>query len=156
MTIITLKNSHVIPALIRKFHEGKLNDKTNVTVWGTGKPRREFLYNTDLADACLKLMQLKNSQYQKILNNNVEKEGLPLPPLVNIGYGSDITIKELAKTIKNVVGYKGGILFDESKPDGTSQKLLNSSVINDIGWRASTELIEGIALAYKAFLEEQV
>jgi GDP-L-fucose synthase len=150
------ENSHVIPALIRKFHEGKLNDKTNVTVWGTGKPRREFLYNTDLADACLKLMQLKNSQYQKILNNNVEKEGLPLPPLVNIGYGSDITIKELAKTIKNVVGYKGGILFDESKPDGTSQKLLNSSVINDIGWRASTELIEGIALAYKAFLEEQV
>lgn len=133
-----LEHSHVLPALIRKFHEAKMKQEKDVVIWGTGKPRREFLFADDLAEACLFLMQ----QYDK-------KE------IINIGSGKDLTITELAEMIKEIVGYDGGIVYDQTKPDGTPQKLMDSFRINQLGWKPSTELKEGIRLAYADFLTKQ-
>ena len=130
-----LKSSHVLPALIRKFHEAKKNLAATVEVWGTGTPLREFLYADDLADACLYLM-------------NTYDDG----EIVNIGVGKDITIRELAEKIKGVVGYEGEIVFDASKPDGTPRKLVDTTKLNGLGWHAKTSLDEGLRLAYDWFL----
>ena len=127
-----LENSHVLPALIRKFHEAKESGAKDVVVWGSGKPRREFLHVDDLADACVFLM------------NNYSS-----PDMVNVGWGEDISIAELANLIKEIVGYKGQIVFDASKPDGTLRKLLDTSRLSALGWRPSIELREGIAATYQ-------
>jgi len=127
-------NSHVMPALIRKFHEAKSNNANEVTVWGTGKPLREFLFVDDLADASLMLMQ------------NYSDAGF-----VNIGYGEDISIGDLAHLIADVVGFNGKIIFDASKPDGTPRKLMDNSILRNMGWKPSTHLKEGIQLAYQDF-----
>jgi GDP-L-fucose synthase len=132
------QNSHVLPALIRKFHEAKFKNHDQVTIWGTGTPRREFLFADDLADACLFLMQ----KYD-------EKD------IINVGFGTDYTISELAEIIKDIIGYEGEIMYDHSKPDGTPRKLLDSSRINTLGWKPVTELKEGIQQAYNDFLANQ-
>jgi len=132
-----LQNSHVLPALMRRFHTAKLDGAASVTVWGTGSPRREFMHVDDLADACLTLM------------NSYEGEGL-----LNVGVGEDVTIKELAHLVAETVGYRGEILFDPSKPDGTPRKLLDVSRVNAVGWRAKIALKEGIAATYQSFLAE--
>ena len=130
-----LDNSHVLPALIRKAHEAKLNGATELVVWGSGKPMREFLYVDDMADACVFLMEKGIT------------EGL-----FNIGTGDDVTIRELAETVMDVVGFDGRIVYDNSKPDGTPRKLLNVDKMKNLGWSASTGLREGIAKAYADFL----
>lgn len=129
-----LNNSHVLPALIRKFHEAKESGAPTVTVWGTGSPRREFLFADDLAEACLFLMERYDGR-----------------ELVNIGTGEDITIKELALLVKKVTGYEGEIVFDTSKPDGTPRKLMDVSKLHSLGFKYSTDLEEGIAWAYADF-----
>jgi GDP-L-fucose synthase len=134
-----LNNSHVLPALIRKAHEAKLRHDASLVVWGTGTPMREFLYADDLADACVHLMEKGYGG-----------------PLVNIGTGTDITIRELAETIVKVVGFEGDLSFDASKPDGTPRKLMDVSRLAGLGWRAKTSLEAGIALAYKDFLARTV
>jgi GDP-L-fucose synthase len=134
-----LQNSHVLPALIRKFHEAKSNNSNNVTVWGTGSPRREFLFADDLADACLFLMENYNGR-----------------ELINIGTGEDITIKELALTIKEVVGFEGDLIFDTSKPDGTPRKLMDVTKLHSLGYEHKINLKEGIKLAYTDFKEKLV
>jgi GDP-L-fucose synthase len=131
-----LKNSHVLPALIRKAHEAKVGGAKDLTVWGSGKPMREFLYVDDLAEGCVFLMEKDIG------------EGL-----FNIGTGTDVTIRELAETIMGVVGFNGEIVFDSSKPDGTPRKLLNVGRMKDLGWEAKTSLRDGIALAYADFLK---
>lgn len=131
-----LHTSHVLPALIRKFHEAKENNAPYVEVWGTGTPRREFLYSDDLADACVFLM------------NNYEGN-----EIVNVGVGEDISIKELAEKIKNIVGYQGEIIFDTTKPDGTPRKLVDVSKINALGWKANISLDEGLQKVYQWFLD---
>ena len=139
------ENSHVIPALIRKFHEAKMNDQPTVSVWGTGTPKREFLYSDDMAAACLYLLQLPDSKTAKLFNENV-------PPLVNIGCGEDLTIKALAERVKQTTGFTGGITFDHTKPDGTMQKRMDVSLLQTLGWQATIELNEGLALTYKDFI----
>jgi GDP-L-fucose synthase len=129
--------SHVVAALIRRFHEARVSGVSNVVVWGTGTPRREFLYVDDLADACIRLMKTYSSS-----------------ELVNIGTGKDITIAEFARVVAATVGYAGEISFDPSRPDGTPRKLLDVSRLAKLGWRASTSLEDGIKLAYQAFLKE--
>lgn len=131
-----LETSHVLPALIRKFHEAKVLKKPFVEVWGTGKPLREFLYVDDLADAAIFLL------------DNYEK-----PELINVGTGKDISIKELALLIKEIVNYDGDLIFDTSKPDGTPRKLLDVNKITNLGWRPKTTLREGIKITYKWFKE---
>lgn len=131
-----LEGSHVLPALIRKAHEAKIRGDAQYVVWGTGNPRREFLYVDDLADACVFLME------QKVING-----------IFNVGCGNDITIRELAETVKNVVGFTGGIAFDSSKPDGVLRKLLDVSRMTELGWEAKTELREGIAQMYADYLD---
>ncbi len=131
-----LQKSHVLPALIRKFHEAKINNEPAVTIWGTGEPLREFLYADDLADACYYLMQHYNE-----------------PGLVNIGTGKDLPIKDLAILVKEVVGYKGQIQHDTSKPDGTPRKLMDVSKLTALGWKASIDLKTGIGLAYRDFMD---
>ncbi|SFJ05302.1 GDP-L-fucose synthase [Desulfomicrobium apsheronum] len=141
-----LQTSHVLPALIRKAHEAKVRGDRSFTVWGTGSPRREFLYSDDLAGACVFLMgEAGNAE---ALFNETE------PPLVNIGCGEDVTIAELAGMVAEVVGFKGEIVFDESKPDGTPQKLLDVSRISGMGWRPGVILPEGIGLAYGDFFRD--
>jgi GDP-L-fucose synthase len=132
------QNSHVLPALIRKFHEAKFKNHDKVTIWGTGTPRREFLFADDLADACFFLME-----------NYDEKE------IINVGSGTDYMISELAEIIKDIIGYEGEIIYDHSKPDGTPRKLLDSSRIYTLGWKPVTELKEGIQQAYNDFLANQ-
>jgi GDP-L-fucose synthase len=129
--------SHVVAALIRRFHEAKVSGADNVVVWGTGTPRREFLYVDDLADACIHLMKTYSA-----------------PELVNIGTGEDITIAEFARVVAATVGYTGEISFDPSRPDGTPRKWLDVSRLAKLGWRASTSLEDGIRLAYQAYLSE--
>jgi GDP-L-fucose synthase len=146
------ENSHVIPALIRKFHEAKLNDAPTVTVWGTGTPRREFLYSDDMADACVFLMNLPDEKYDTLLGSDEAKTGKFEPPLVNIGVGEDVTIRELAQTIKEVVGFQGEVVFDTSKPDGTPRKLLDVSRMKALGCQAHIGLQGGIRSAYENFL----
>ena len=140
------ENSHVIPALIRKFHAAKVRQAKHVTVWGTGAPRREFMYSEDMADACLHLMNLPDEAFNQALNTH-------LWPLINIGIGEDQTIKELAETVKAVVGYQGAIEFDTSKPDGAPRKLLDVSRLHALGYRAPTEFKAGLATAYQDFLK---
>ena len=133
-----LNSSHVLPALIRKFHEAKVKGEPTVTLWGSGKPRREFLHADDLADACLFLMQGYNE-----------------PGLVNIGVGEDLEIKELALLIQQIVGYEGEIVHDLTKPDGTPRKLMDVSKLNNLGWKASISLEEGLRSVYTDFSRAQ-
>jgi GDP-L-fucose synthase len=144
-------NSHVIPALLRKFHEAKQRGDAYVTVWGTGTPRREFLYSDDMADACVFLMNLPDERYGALLGSDESVSGRFEPPLVNIGVGEDVTIAELAATVARVVGFEGSIVYDKSKPDGTPRKLMDVSLINAAGWKAITPLPDGLRRAYREF-----
>jgi len=146
------ENSHVIPALVRKFHEAKVSGSPTVTVWGTGTPRREFLYSDDMADACVFLMRLPEERFISLLGSDEATTGVFLPPLVNIGFGDDVTIRELAETVKVVVGYQGDLEFDTTKPDGPPRKWLDASRLAGLGWRHATPLAAGLASAYQAFL----
>lgn len=139
-------NSHVIPALIRRFHEAKITNASEVAIWGTGEPRREFLYVNDMADASVFIMNLDKSIY--------DQHTKPMHSHINVGYGSDVTIAELAQTIAKVVGYQGEIQFDSSKPDGTSRKLLDSSKMNHLGWRPQISLETGLNLTYQDFINQ--
>lgn len=147
-------NSHVIPALIRKFHEAKQRGDATVTVWGSGTPRREFLYSDDMAEACVYLMGLSDERYGQLLGSDESVTGRFEPPLVNIGVGDDVTIAELADLVRRVVGYEGGIVYDSSKPDGTPRKLMDVGLINAAGWKAKTALLEGLGSAYEEFCAE--
>ncbi len=139
-----LDNSHVLPALIRKFHEAKESGAASVTVWGTGSPRREFLYVDDMADGCVHLLGLDDEQFKELV---VRLE----PCLINIGMGKDTTIKELAELVKEIVGFDGEIVFDTGKPDGTPQKLLDTSRMDELGWKAKVSLREGIGRTYQFY-----
>ena len=143
-----LENSHVIPALIRKFHEAKINNKSSVAVWGSGTPKREFLYSDDMAEACIFIMNLADQDFKPLLAAD-RNDGLP--PLINLGSGSDLTIAELASSVKEVVGFKGDVLFDQTQPDGTMRKLMDSSRLNQLGWKVSTQLGDGLNQAYQDF-----
>jgi len=147
------ENSHVIPALLRKFHEAKQSNQPTVTVWGTGTPKREFLYSDDMADACVYLMNLPEEQYQALLGSDESKTGRFEPPLINVGVGEDISIKELAELVKQTVGYEGGIEFDTTKPDGTPRKLMDVTRLGNAGWSAITSLSNGLKFAYTDFLQ---
>jgi GDP-L-fucose synthase len=136
-------NSHVIPALIKKFHEAKIRKEKKVIVWGTGTPKREFLFVDDLADACIHVMNLSH----KVYNKKIE----PMCSHINVGSGYDQTINELARTIKNVVNYSGTIEFDNRKLDGMKRKFLNSKKIHDFGWKVKTSLKEGLQITYNDF-----
>jgi GDP-L-fucose synthase len=129
-----LKTSHVLPALVRKIHEAKEQSSSTVEIWGTGTPKREFLHSDDLADACIFLM------------NNYEGN-----EIVNVGVGEDIAIKDLAMLIKNIVGYEGELVFNSSVPDGTPRKLVDTTKINGLGWKASIPLEEGIRAVYEDY-----
>jgi GDP-L-fucose synthase len=133
------QNSHVLPALIRKFHEAKIKGESQVSIWGTGTPKREFLFADDLADACYFLMQNYNE-----------------PHLINIGTGEDISIKDLALLIKEHIGYSGTLNFDATKPDGTPRKLMDVSKLHGLGWKHRVELEEGVKLAYADFLKDEM
>jgi GDP-L-fucose synthase len=141
-------NSHVIPALLRKFHEAKQAGAPSVTVWGSGTPRREFLYSDDMADACVYLMNLDDARYDALLGSDESVTGRFEPPLVNIGVGEDVTIAELAQLVAQVVGYEGDVVYDRSKPDGTPRKLMDVGLLQAAGWRARTGLREGLRSAY--------
>jgi GDP-L-fucose synthase len=145
-------NSHVIPALIRRFHEGKVACAPTVTVWGSGTPRREFMHADDMADACAHIMSLPENQFRSLLASD-RNDGMP--PIVNIGVGDDLTIAELATLVAAAVGYNGSVAFDLSKPDGTPRKLLDSSRLHSLGWRARISLEDGLASAYKDFIAQQ-
>jgi GDP-L-fucose synthase len=136
-----LNTSHVIPALIRKFHEAKVAGATSVTVWGTGAPRREFLHVDDMAAACVFVMQLPRAAWD-------DKVGMPF---INIGSGNDMTIRELASLIGEVVGFKGKLEFDKGKPDGTPRKLMDGSRLHALGWKPAIELRHGLEQVYRAF-----
>lgn len=140
-----LKGSHVLPAMIRKFHEGKLSNAPTIELWGTGSPMREFLYNEDLADGCVYLMNHFNA------TNAIEDEKM----FVNIGTGEDIQLKDLAALVQDVVGYKGQIVWNVAMPDGTPRKLLDVSRLTSLGWTAKTKLPEGVRSAYQWFLDNQ-
>lgn len=140
-----LQNSHVLPALIRKIHEAKVRGEKEVVVWGTGTPRREFLYSDDMAGACAYLMNLPDHDFCQLLT-------VDDPPLINIGCGEDLTVRELAEIVKMIVGFDGHLAFDPSKPDGTLRKLLDTSRMSQLGWRAETPLQEGVALVYESYL----
>jgi GDP-L-fucose synthase len=144
-------HSHVIPALIRKFHEAKESKATTVSVWGTGTPRREFMVSDDMADACIYLMNLPDDTFNTLLGSDEAQTGIFLPPVVNIGVGTDMTIKELAETVKEVVGFQGEIEFDPTKPDGTPRKLMDVTRLHSLGWTAKTGFREGLAGAYADF-----
>ena len=133
------QNSHVLPALIRKFHEAKINNTPEVVIWGSGSPMREFLFADDLADACYFLMESYNE-----------------PNLINIGTGEDLTIKDLALLLKKVIGFEGELTFDSTKPDGTPRKLMDVSKLHQLGWKHQIELEEGVKLAYQDFLEKHI
>ena len=148
-----LNDAHVIPALIRKFHEAKLSEAKEVVVWGTGTPRREFLYSEDMADACVFLMGLSQGKFNTLLGSDETKTGRFDPPLINIGCGKDITIRELAETIKEITGFKGEILYDTEKPDGTPRKLLDIHKIAALGWKPETDFKQNLRLTYDDFLK---
>ena len=138
------ENSHVIPALIRRFHEAKIQKKPNVAIWGSGKPLREFLHVDDLADAAVHVMNLPYKSYERITQ--------PMVSHINAGYGRDITIRELAEFVRKTVEYKGEINFDSTKPDGTPRKLMDSQRIRELGWQAKIDLESGLISAYEDFL----
>ena len=137
------ENSHVIPALIRRFHEAKINNLSNVAIWGTGNPRREFLYVDDMAAASVYVMNLSKNHY--------EQQTKPMLSHINVGYGSDITIKELAILVSQTVGFQGAIEFDSTKPDGSPRKWMDSGRLNALGWQAHVNLEKGLAFAYEDF-----
>lgn len=141
------ENSHVIPALIRRFHESKIQNNPTITVWGTGTPYREFLYVDDMAEASLHVMNLTPKVY--------EQHTQPMLSHINAGFGSEITVSTLAQTISKVVGYQGQIVFDASKPDGTPRKLMDSARLNALGWQPKVNLESGLVLAYADFLKTQ-
>ena len=141
------ENSHVIPALIRRFHEAKTSHAPQVTIWGSGTPCREFLFVDDMASASVHVMNLPKATY--------DQHTCPMQSHINVGYGSDITIAKLAKTVGQVVGYTGEIDFDTSKPDGAPRKLMDSSRLQSLGWRAKIDLQDGLALAYQDFLKDK-
>ena len=141
------ENSHVIPGLIRRFHEAKLKNADSVTIWGTGKPRREFLFVEDMAAACVHVMSLSRAVYEELTS--------PMLSHLNVGYGSDISIKELASLIRDVVGFSGNVVFDPSKPDGTPQKLLDSTLLNSCGWSPEIPIDIGLAKTYTSFLDNE-
>lgn len=140
-----LETSHVLPALIRKFHEAKMKDAPEVVIWGTGKPKREFLHVDDMAAACVYLMELPRKSYAGNTN--------PMQSHINVGTGEDVTIRELAELIQQIVGYEGQLAFDTTKPDGTPRKCLNVSKIKSLGWQPGLSLEEGLAETYKWFLQ---
>ena len=142
------ENSHVIPAMIRKLHEAKVNNQDAVTIWGTGTPKREFLFSDDMAEACLFVMNLNDEQFKPILAAD-RNDGLP--PLLNLGSGNDLTIAELANLIKEVVGFEGEIALDKTKPDGTMRKLMDSARLNQLGWGVKMQLKDGLTSAYQDF-----
>ena len=148
-------NSHVIPALLRKFHEAKVGGQPTVTVWGSGSPRREFLYSDDMADACVFLINLPEDDYRALLGSDESATGRFEPPLVNIGFGEDVTIAELAALVAGVVGFTGNIVYDSSKPDGTPRKWMDVGLLKAAGWQASTGLEAGLAAAYAEFAASQ-
>ena len=139
------ENSHVIPALIRRFHEAKEANYPTVAIWGTGKPYREFLYVDDMASASIYVMNLEKKIY--------DEKTQPMLSHINVGFGSDLTIQQLAEQIANTVGYQGTIIFDSSKPDGTPRKLMDSSRLNSLGWRATVNLEDGLKQSYEDFLK---
>jgi GDP-L-fucose synthase len=139
------QNSHVIPALIRRFHEAKEEGAAQVVIWGSGTPMREFLYVDDMAAACLHVMNLPKTSY--------EQHTRPMLSHINVGYGSDMTITELAHSIARVIGFAGHIRFDASKPDGAPRKLMDSSRLHSLGWQAKVDLPSGLALTYQDFLK---
>ena len=141
------ENSHVIPALLRRFHEAKLNNDKEVIAWGSGKPMREFLYVDDMAAASIHVMNLDRSIY----NNNTE----PMLSHINVGTGIDCTIQELVETVAKVVGFKGSVIFDSTKPDGSPRKLMNVDRLQSLGWSYSTKLEEGLSLSYRWFVDNQ-
>jgi len=141
------ENSHVIPALIRRFHEAKLSNAPTVAIWGTGTPRREFLYVDDMAAASVHVMQLPKATY--------DQHTTPMQSHINVGSGSDVTIAEVAQTIAQTVGYTGQIEFDASKPDGAPRKWMDSSRLNALGWQAKVDLHHGLAAAYQDFVSKQ-
>jgi GDP-L-fucose synthase len=140
------ENSHVIPALIRRFHEAKLTNAPSVAIWGTGTPKREFLYVDDMAAATVHVMNLPKPAY--------DKHTSPMLSHINVGYGTDVSIAEAAQTIAQVVGYTGAVTFDTSKPDGTPRKWMDSSRLNSLGWHPQVDLRQGLALAYQDFLKK--
>jgi GDP-L-fucose synthase len=146
------ENSHVIPALIRRFHEAAQAGSRSVTIWGSGAPRREFMFADDMADACVHLMNLPERQFRPLLAAD-RNDGTP--PTVNIGVGADISIADLALLIAETVGFKGLISYDPTKPDGTLRKLLDSSRLHGLGWRSSTPLNKGLATAYSDFVARE-
>jgi len=142
------QNSHVIPALIRRFHEAKTRNDPAVTIWGTGTPRREFLFVDDMAEASVYVMELDKGTYKENTDDMLSH--------INVGFGDDLTIAELAGLVGKVVGYQGEIEFDDSKPDGTPRKLMDSKRINSLGWCAKTSLEEGLKIAYQDFRENGI
>src|SRR5450830_76067 len=142
-----LQNSHVLPALIRKFHEAKQRGDATVPAWGTGTPLREFLYSDDMADACAYLMNLSDERFDSLLS--------VYPPLVNVGCGHDLSIKELTALVREVVGFEGEVVWDTSKPDGTPRKLMDVGRLSSMGWAPAVDLRSGIARAYADFLQRQ-
>jgi GDP-L-fucose synthase len=139
-----LNNSHVLPALIRKMHEAKVSGASEVALWGTGRPRREFLYVDDLANALVFLAMLDEARYEQLVDP-------ARCPLINVGTGVDLTIRELAETVAQVVGYQGGFVQDPSRPDGTMRKVMDVTRMHELGWREKVSLPEGIASAYAEF-----
>jgi GDP-L-fucose synthase len=142
------ENSHVIPALIRRFHEAKIKNAPNVTIWGTGTSKREFLYVEDMAAACLHVMSLDKAAY--------DNHTRPMVSHINVGCGQEITIRQLAEAIRKTVGYQGEIMFDPSKPDGSPRKLMDSSRINSLGWKSQVGLEIGLHITYQYFLKNQL
>ena len=136
------ENSHVIPGLIYRFHQAKIKNLDNVSVWGTGKPKREFLYVDDMADAAIYIMNLNKKTYEETINQASH---------INIGSGEEITIKNLAEIIKKVTGYKGKINYDISKVDGSLKKIMNSNLLNSLGWKKKTNLEDGLTTTYMNF-----
>lgn len=141
-----LHNSHVLPALIRKMHEAKQRGDGEVTIWGSGRPKREFLYVDDLGDALVFLMELPTHRFDALFD-------VRQPPLINIGCGSDLTIADLARVVAGVVGFRGGFRFDTSKADGTPQKLLDTTRLGEAGWCFSTDIVDGVEKTYRDFLD---
>ncbi len=145
-----LHNSHVLPALIRKFHEAKASEQRSVVLWGTGAPLREFLYSDDMAEACVFLMGLPEAEFDRMLQSDPQ---LMQPPLINVGSGIEMSIAELAQSISQVIDFNGLIEWDASKPDGTPRKLLDVGRLHALGWTPKTRFRDGLALAYQDFLE---
>lgn len=145
-----LQNSHVLPAMIRKMHEAKTQGLPSVDLWGTGSPYREFLFNQDLAAACVYLLNLDEQAYSTFVGHD------DVAPLVNVGSGSDLTIKELAETVASIIGFDGDLVWDTTKPDGTPRKLMDSNRIFSLGWQPKVKLQEGIKRAYEDFLSRNI